>query len=76
MKLHLERKTILPVENPGHGLVIECESGILWVTQMHDGEDHILKPGQRFVAGPRGSIVVQSLQDGWVSIRESSEDAA
>lgn len=76
MKIHLLRKMIYPVADPGRRLVIECESGMLWVTQMYDGEDHILKPGETFVAGPKGSVVVEGLRDGWVSIREKEEDAA
>lgn len=76
MKVHLLRKMILPVEHPGRGLVIECESGMFWVTQMYDAEDHILKPGQKFMAGPRGSVVVEGLRDGWVSIGEKEEAVA
>lgn len=76
MKVHLLRKMTYPVERPGRGLVIECESGVCWITQMYDGEDHILKGGEKFVARPRGRIVLEGLQDGWVSIGEREEDAA
>lgn len=76
MKVHLPRKMPYPVDSPERGLVIECESGVCWITQMYDGEDHILKPGEKFVARSRGRVVVEALQDGWVSIGEREENAA
>lgn len=76
MRVHLVRKMTYPVESPETGLVIECETGVCWITQMYDGEDHILKPGEKFVARPKGRVVVEALQDGWVSIGEKREDAA
>lgn len=76
MKVHLPRKMTYPVESPERGLVIEVESGVCWITQMYDGEDHILKPGERFIARQRGRVVVEALQDGWVSIGAGDEDAA
>lgn len=76
MKIHLLRNMTYLVENPGHGLMIECVSGIFWITQAYDREDYILTPGEKFAAAPKGRIVVQGLRDGWVSVGEREEHAA
>ena len=43
------------------GLVVRCLEGGLWVTHEGDPCNHILAPGQRFVASKPGHLVVFAL---------------
>ena len=43
------------------GLVVRCLEGCLWVTHEADPGDHILAPGQQFVASTPGHLVVFAL---------------
>ncbi|MCZ7552512.1 MAG: hypothetical protein B6D39_06520 [Anaerolineae bacterium UTCFX2] len=45
----------------GDGVV--CTSGILWITQQNDSDDHILYPGDKFTAKHGGRVVLQSMSD-------------
>ena len=46
---------------PVPGMVIECVSGELWVTQAGDGRDVVLHAGQVHLPNRRGRVVVQGM---------------
>ncbi len=43
------------------GLAVRCLEGSLWITHEGDPRDHIVVPGQRFVASTPGHLVVNAL---------------
>jgi hypothetical protein len=45
------------------GDAIVVTQGTLWVTQEGDPQDYVLLPGERFVAGRNGTVVVEALTD-------------
>lgn len=53
---------------PGRGLAVTCRSGTLVVTQTGDPEDHVLRPGEAFLAARRGLVVVWALSRGAVAV--------
>ncbi|HUL97680.1 MAG TPA: DUF2917 domain-containing protein [Usitatibacter sp.] len=50
------------------GTRIRSRQGTVWVTQEGSRLDHIVGPGDAFVVGRRGRIVVQALRPSWISI--------
>ncbi len=48
------------VERIDVGDSILCTNGVLWVTQTGDPEDYLLRKGQKFVAGRRGLVLIQT----------------
>ena len=67
----LAANTVLRLEPGSAGLSFTCVEGTVSVTQEHDLEDHVLLPGQRFEAAPRGVVVVWALSDAQVSVGPS-----
>ncbi len=47
--------------SPRAGLVIQCETGKLWLTVEGDPEDHILLAPDRFCVPTRGRVAVLAL---------------
>ena len=57
--------------NPG-GLRLRCVSGAVWVTQASETGDVVLRPGDEWVAGKGGKLVVQALADACFRIETRS----
>lgn len=65
----LSENRTLPLDPSGRGLAVTCRSGTLLVTQEGDPLDHVLGPGEAFLAAPRGLVVVWALSDGAVAVQ-------
>lgn len=46
-----------------------CVTGIVWITQEGDVEDHVLEQGDEFQPSRRGRIVIWALTDSQVEVR-------
>lgn len=44
-------------------VVVECETGRLWLTEQNGGGDVVLEAGDRFEAGRQGLLVVEALSE-------------
>jgi hypothetical protein len=55
----LRAREVLDIRN-GHGLVVRCLAGALWITQDGDTDDVVLKAGQCFVLDRRGLALVSA----------------
>ena len=53
---------------PRRGLPIHCVEGQIWITQAGDGRDVVLCPGETFIPGPKGRVVVQALLDSRIEL--------
>jgi len=42
------------------GLAVQARSGMLWITQEGDQDDHLAAAGERFVADRYGSLVISA----------------
>ena len=60
-EITLKARTIHRIEN-GAGTLIECLSGVLWITQSGDHRDITLEPGPRFWLDRDGLAVVYGLE--------------
>jgi len=47
----------------GKGLLVQCLSGTLWLTQDSDPRDIVLEPGQEAIIERSGLSVVSALSD-------------
>ena len=59
LEFALDARSLWRIAGDLRGVRIECRRGRLWLTQAGAASDVILQPGQDFVAGPDGAIVVQ-----------------
>ena len=60
-EISLKARTIHRIED-GAGTLIECLSGVLWITQTGDHRDITLEAGQRFWLDRDGLAVVYGLE--------------
>jgi hypothetical protein len=60
-EISLKARAIHRIED-GAGTLIECLSGVLWITQNGDHRDITLEPGQRFWLDRAGRAVVYGLE--------------
>ena len=51
------------------GTRIEARSGIVWVTEEGDRDDHIVAPGQTLVVTHAGRTLVQALQPACIALQ-------
>lgn len=71
MDLHLEKHGVHRVETRQNELTIQCEKGILWITQTGDLRDHILYPGDRFTSRKRGRLLIEAMRESAAHIATS-----
>jgi hypothetical protein len=60
-EISLKARSIHRIEN-GAGTLIECLSGVLWITQNGDHRDITLERGQRFWLDRGGLAIVYGLE--------------
>ena len=51
------------------GTRIEARSGIVWVTEEGDRDDHIVAQGETLVVTHDGRTLVQALQPAWIALQ-------
>jgi hypothetical protein len=68
--IDLEGSELLKLQFGQPGASVMCTTGILWLTQQGDLNDHLLKAGQSFTLSQPGTVLVQGLPCGKVLIRE------
>jgi hypothetical protein len=56
------------------GTTVICEKGILWLTQVNDHRDYLLKPGERMVISKRNNVLIEALSDAKVDIFYANSD--
>lgn len=60
--LEIETGRLVSLGRGEGGRVIQCLSGIAWVTQENDARDHILGAGEELLIQSPGLVVVQALR--------------
>lgn len=76
MSIWLSKHETYILRHPRPGLVIECESGVCWITQKDDIVDHILQAGERLVVEHGGRLVLESMTDAKFALQEGPEELA
>lgn len=61
--IHLLRKDYRPMSAIKLGSTLYCDSGVLWVTQSGDQEDHVLQTGEKLTVTNRGKVLIEAMRD-------------
>ncbi|WP_298234730.1 DUF2917 domain-containing protein [uncultured Azohydromonas sp.] len=51
-----------------------CEAGELWVTLDGEGEDHVLRPGERLVVAANASVIVSATREAVLRVVASAPE--
>ncbi len=61
--VHMQQNDFKPMSTVKPGSTLYCDSGILWVTQPGDLEDHVLHTGEKLTVTNRGKVLIEAMQD-------------
>lgn len=67
-RLHLPQHEVYRISDSWSRTRIVCEKGLLWVTRAGDPEDHLLKPGDSFIANKGGKVVIEAIRESQVRL--------
>jgi hypothetical protein len=56
------------------GLAVQARSGMLWITQEGDQDDHLVAAGERFVADRYGTLVISAFERSEVELEWPSHE--
>jgi hypothetical protein len=62
-KYHLRRRDFQRMHKIKPGATLQCDAGLLWVTQTGDRQDYILLPGDKMTVNKRGKVLVEAMRD-------------
>ena len=62
-EIRLQRRDLWRINRVETGSCLSCDTGVLWVTQTGDLEDHILLPGDTVTIARRGKVLVEAMRD-------------
>jgi hypothetical protein len=65
---HMKQGQILSLAGDPRGCRISCFSGVLWLTQENDPDDHILNHDTEFKVTLPGLIVIEAITDSTIHI--------
>jgi hypothetical protein len=61
--VHLHAKEILELENEKGGIHLTCLSGLAWITQPGDPDDHFLQANETLDIANTGLILIQAMPE-------------
>ncbi|MBN1536404.1 MAG: DUF2917 domain-containing protein [Anaerolineales bacterium] len=61
--VHLKNKEITSLKIQGERIHLKCLSGIVWITQTGDPEDHVLQANESLDISKKGEAVLQALPE-------------
>ncbi|HUI90079.1 MAG TPA: hypothetical protein VLX61_15275 [Anaerolineales bacterium] len=68
IKLQLHRKAMQHISNVVPGMTVECEKGVVLLTEPNDLRDYTLRPGHHVFIKQRGDVLVEAIDDSELSI--------
>jgi len=54
------------MESDRRGFEIDCEQGLVWITQENSGSDIVLRRGEHFRTNKPGRVVIEALEKAFV----------
>jgi hypothetical protein len=66
---------LLTLDIEEHRTSVVCTQGVLWLTQLGDLNDHVLKAGQSFTISAPGAVLVQGVPAGKMRILPRPDSA-
>jgi hypothetical protein len=61
--IHLHQSGFQRINRARPGSELNCDAGVLWVTQTGDRKDYILLPGDTMIITNRGKVLVEAMRD-------------
>ncbi len=68
LDIHLHRRAFHHVTKVDPGMTVACEQGLVWLTEVNNAQDYMLRPGKSVVILTRGDVLIEALSDAEVSI--------
>ena len=62
-KIRMPRYAYQRMDRVKPGSILFCDTGVLWVTQTGDHQDHVLLPGQKMIVTKRGKVLIEAMRD-------------
>ena len=62
-KIRIQRRDYQRMNSVKPGSTLICDTGVLWVTQTGDWQDHVLLPGEKMHFTKRGKVLVEAMRD-------------
>ena len=69
-RIELQREGLMNLRAP-KGSTIECETGLVWVTQEGEPDDYWLPAGQSLVLPRSGRIVIEAAQSSRITLQRA-----
>jgi DUF2917 family protein len=70
IEFRLPSHQVLNLHNSQNRMAIECKNGVIWITCAGDYQDHILRPGRRFIPRKKGMVVIEAIGDARLDVEE------
>ena len=70
VRLVLKPHQVLTLHTGRERVTIDCQDGLLWVTNSAERRDLMLRRGRRYIPGAAGDVVIEAIRDATVDIEE------
>ena len=70
IEMLLHPHQVLNLDETGHGMAIECKSGVIWVTHTGENQDYMLRAGRRYISNTKGKIIIEAIDEACLDIEE------
>ncbi len=70
IQLVLKRHQLISLRGAKPRLAVNCNHGVLWITNSNDPYDHIVGPGRHFAPKRKGNVLIEAMRDASVDIEE------
>jgi hypothetical protein len=70
IRLILKRHQMLSLRGARPRVAVNCNHGVLWITNSGDPYDHIIGAGRRFTPKRKGNLLIEAMRDAYVDIEE------
>jgi spermidine synthase len=70
VQLVLKKNQLLALRGAESRVAIDCQDGVLWITNSGESRDHILIKSDRFSPRRKGNVLIEALRDSHVDIEE------
>ncbi len=61
--VHLQKRGYQRINKIRPGSKVFCDTGVLWVTQVNDRQDYILRSGDTMTVSKRGKVLVEAMRE-------------
>lgn len=68
LEMVMPKGSVWRIEGNPSGVTVACVSGMVWLTQEGDYEDHVLGSAERFALNRAGRTLVMALEDSRICV--------